>query len=178
MRFALLASIASLSILLAGCDLSPTANTDEKVAVQQEQMQSQALAQTGLPGITNFTELKMVKHLYELRDQKIATYTYVPDMNGKLWHLCNSIGYGLPYATQFSNPQRRVFYSSTNAAHSDYDLPQAEPNGLFMPSAAEGTWITCSNPNGQGSLEPVYIEPRVIVSPFKLRAEGEYAVTN
>jgi hypothetical protein len=173
----LIALAASLVLLMVvGCDNVTTRNTDEKISAQQEQMQSQALAQTGLPGITNFTELKLVKHLYELRDQKIVTYSYVPDMNGKLWHLCDSIGYGLPYGVQYSNPQRRVFYTPTNAAHSDYDLPQAEPNGLFMPASAEGTWITCVDPNGNGQIQPVYVEPRVIVSPFKLRAEGEYAV--
>jgi hypothetical protein len=123
-----------------------------------------------MPGITNFTEAKLVRHLYELRDQKILTYSYVPDMNGKLWHLCDSIGYGLPYGVQFSNPEK----STDNRA---YPMPQSEPNGLFMPATAEGTWITCINPNNPGDIAPVYVEPRVIVSPFKLRAEGEYALT-
>ena len=148
-----------------GCDQQ---TADKKVQVQQEEMQSQAQSQIGLPGITNFTEMKLVKHLYELRDQKVVTYTYVPDMNGKLWHLCDSFGFGLPYGVQFSNPEKH--------RSEGYNLPQAEPNGLFMPPSAEGTWITCANPNGSGDISPVYVEPRVIVSPFKLRAEGEYAL--
>jgi hypothetical protein len=146
-----------------GCDNS----ADKQIQEKQEQMQQQQMAQTGLPGITNFTEAKLVKHLYELRDQKILTYTYIPDMNGKLWHLCDSIGYGLPYGVQFSNPEKTSDRGT---------LPQSEPNGLFMPATAEGTWITCINPDKPGDIAPVYVEPRVIVSPFKLRAEGEYAL--
>lgn len=152
------------------CDDTPS--TDQKVQMQQEQMQAQQQAQTGMPGIVNFTESKLVKHLYELRDQKIVTYTYVPDLNGRLWHLCNSIGYGLPYGVQFSNPEKHIGGGNTY----NYNLPQAEPNGLYMPPTAEGTWIMCANPNAQGGVEPVYVEPRVIVSPFKLRSEGEYAL--
>jgi hypothetical protein len=154
---------------LAGCDDTPTPSADQKVQGQQEQMQQQAMAQTGMPGITNFTELKLVRHLYELRDQKVVTYTYVPDMNGRLWHLCNSIGYGLPYGVQFSNPEKQV------AEYQGWGtLPQSEPNGLYMPPTAEGTWVTCENPNKPGDISPVYVEPRVIVSPFKLTSAGEY----
>lgn len=152
-----------------GCAASSSA--DEQTQDRQEHMQQQQVAQTGLPGITNFTEAKLVKHLYELRDQKILTYTYVPDMNGKLWHLCNSIGYGLPYGVQFSNPEKVTSYHSSNYL----TLPQAEPNGLYMPSTAEGTWVTCINPNKPSDIAPVYVESRVITSPFKLRTMGEYA---
>jgi hypothetical protein len=156
-----------------GCDSAPKPTADQQTQARQEQMQRQQVAQTGMPGITNFTEAKLVKHLYELRDQKIVTYSYVPDLNGKLWHLCDSIGYGLPYSVQFSNPEKE---ESTPYSGVWYNLPQAEPNGLYMPSTAEGTWITCVDPSGNGEVQPLYVEPRVIVSPFKLRAEGEYAI--
>jgi hypothetical protein len=46
-------------------------------------------------------------------------------------------------------------------------LPQADPNGLFAPSSAEGTWVMCKDPGGS-DVRPVYIEPRIVVSPFKL----------
>lgn len=163
-----------LSIACAGCDddtVKPKA--DETIQRQQEALQQQAVAQTGLPGITNFTELKMVRHLYELRDAAITTYTYIPDMQGRLWHLCDSIGYGIPYATQFSSPEKNV-WTDGGGTHSwvNTNLPQSEPNGLFMPSEAAGTWVMCGT---KGGTEPVYIEPNVIVSPFKLHAVGEYA---
>jgi streptogramin lyase len=163
-------SFLSFTLLLASCAwVCGCDNTaDKQIQEKQEQMQQQQMAQTGLPGITNFTEAKLVKHLYELRDQKILTYSYIPDMNGKLWHLCDSIGYGLPYGVQFSNPEK--------ATARTYPMPQSEPNGLFMPTTAEGTWVTCINPNNPADIAPVYVEPRVIVSPFKLKAEGDYAL--
>lgn len=46
-------------------------------------------------------------------------------------------------------------------------MAQADPNGLFMPDAAEGTWILLKDPNGT-EVKPVYVEPRIVVSPFKL----------
>ena len=46
-------------------------------------------------------------------------------------------------------------------------MPQADPNGLFSPESAEGTWVLCSDPSGNGETRPVYVEPRIIVSPFK-----------
>ena len=168
-KLAILLFLSVLLLALVGCEGPPLA--DQKVAQKQEQLQSQAVAQTGMPGITNFTEYKMVRHLYELRDQAIATYTYIPDMNGKLWHLCDSVGFGIPYATQFSNPEKR--YPSADYTQTGYNIPQAEPNGLFMPAAAEGTWVMCGSEKG---TQPVYIEPRIIVSTIRLRAEGEYAV--
>lgn len=155
-----------------GCDV-PTPNADQQVQAKQEQMQQNAVSQTGMPGITNFTELKMMKHLYELRDQEIATYTYIPDMNGGLHHLCDSIGFGLPYATQFSNPEKNVWeQGSGGGAWVNTNLPQSEPNGLYMPAEAEGTWVMCGSKAG---IKPVYIEPRIIVSTIKLHSVGEYA---
>ena len=47
-------------------------------------------------------------------------------------------------------------------------LPQAEPNGMFSPAAAEGTWVMLKNPNGT-DVKPVYVESRIIVSPFPLK---------
>jgi hypothetical protein len=161
----LLAAVAI--VFLAGCDEPPA--SDKVQQEQSEQLAQQGNAQVGMPGVTSFTEKKLVRTLYELRDQKIATFAYIPDMNGRLWHLCDSIGYGLPYGTQFSNPEKHVWQNSAA-----YNIPQAEPNGLFMPPSAEGTWIMCSDPKKKGDIAPVYVEPRVIVSPFRLRANGEY----
>lgn len=151
-----------------GCDGPPVSDTTQQH--QQEQMSVQSNAQVGMPGINRFTEKRIMKRLYEMRDQNLVTYTYVTDMNGRLFHLCDSIGFGLPYGTQFSNPEKHIYDSQYNA----YNLPQAEPNGLFMPPTAEGTWVICAAEDKK-EFTPVYVEPRVIVSPFKLRSVGEYA---
>lgn len=170
--------IPSLFCLFVFCTaedcVSLNNSTDLKIQQQQEKIIQEANAQAGMPGITNFTEKKLVKKIYELRDQNISTYTYLQDMNGKLWHLCDSIGYGLPYSVQYSNPQKEVY--SGGYQNSFGAMPQAEPNGLFMPDSAEGTWVMCADPSGQ--ISPVYVEPRTIVSPFKLNASGEYFTKN
>ena len=174
--FPIAVTTIALAITLSGCGPETDNRTaDQKTQAKQETMQQQQVAQTGLPGITNFTEAKLIKHLYELRDTKVATYAYIPSYDGKLWHLCDSIGYGIPYATQFSNPEKVQNLTFGDGYHT-YTLPQAEPNGLFMPSSADGTWVICSNPSAEGGIDPVYVEPHVIVSPHKLRSEGEYEI--
>jgi hypothetical protein len=136
----------------------------------QEQLSDQAVAQVGMPGITNFTEKKIVRKLYELRDQNIATHAYVMDLNGHLHHVCESIGYGLPYGVQFTNPTKPL----TPEYHDSAMIGQAEPNGLFMPPTAEGTWVICADEKNKGNIVPVYIEPRVVVSPIPLKAVDEW----
>jgi hypothetical protein len=121
-----------------------------------------------MPAIKNFRERKLLKDIIELRDQTgLATYTYVfAEMTGQFTFLCASVGYGLPYATQFTNPEK-IDYSSGGTV---VTIPQADPNGLFSPAAAEGTWVMCSDPDGK-EARPVYVEPRIVVSPFKLETE-------
>lgn len=147
-----------LSVGLAGCfdDTS-----DDKQRRDQERILQEGTAQTGMPAIKNFRERKMLKEIIELRDQEgLTTYTYLfSEQTGKLIFFGETIGYGIPYATQYTNPEKYVYQGTT--------LPQADPNGLFFPASAEGTWILLKDPNGNG-VKPVYVEPRIVVSPFKL----------
>ena len=154
-------AIALLGVTLVGCD--DFTSSDEKQRAQQEQILKEGTAQTGMPAIKNFRERKLMKQIIEMRDQDgLVTYTYtVPETTGRPVFLCNSIGYGLPAATQYTNPQKYERISGVT-------LPQADPNGLFSPDSAEGTWVMCSDPSGNGKTRPVYVEPRIIVSPFKL----------
>jgi hypothetical protein len=140
--------------------------------VQEEQVQalaSEAQRQTGMPGISNFTEKKFAKYLYELRDQVgFSTFTYIVDFNGQLHFVCESIGYGIPYSVQYVNPE----YSADRWQGNWLTLPQAEPNGLFMPEGLSATWILCTD--GSGDIKPIYSEPELLVSPFELNAASSY----
>lgn len=151
---------------LTGCDDSPT--SDKKQSQQQETILQEATSTVGMPAIKNFRERRLLKDVYELRDQNgLATYTYLyNEYAGKLVFLCDSVGYGIPYATQFTSPQRPVRNWETQM-QGNVVLPQADPNGLFSPQAAEGTWVICKDPHGSDT-KTVYIEPRIVVSPFKL----------
>ncbi len=147
--------------LLVGCE---DTSSDGRQRSEQEIILQQATSQVGLPAIKNFRERKILKDIYELRDQEgLTTYTYVfNELQGKLVFLGESIGYGIPAAMQYTNPEKPL----ANLAEAS-TIRQADPNGLFSPDSAEGTWVLLKNPNGKEVL-PVYIEPRIVVSPFKL----------
>ena len=138
---------------------------------------NQASTIVGMPGITNFTEKRMLKMIYELRDNpKLVTYAYYVDLNGKRHKVCpsTSLGYGFPYATQYTAPKApRItapsYPSGEQGPWHTFDADQPEPNGLYMPNAAEGTWVLCLAPDGKNVL-PVYVEPRVMVYPFEMSA--------
>jgi hypothetical protein len=151
-------------LFFMGCEYQPSA--DQIQTQQQERILREGTAQTGMPAIKNFRERKLLKDVIELRDQDgLSTFTYlVAEQTGKLVFLCNSVGYGIPAATQYTSPQKIGDRSQGGYAV----LPQADPNGLFSPSSAEGTWVMCSDPAKTGKTKPVYLEPRIVVSPFKL----------
>ena len=148
------------------CGAPALAASEYDQQVQQEKMLAQARNSIGMPAITNFQEMRMLKQVLELRDQAVSTVTYIVDLGGKLHKVCDSIGYGIPYATQFTSPMRPA-KSSEVWQNGNVALPQADPNGLFSPASSEGTWVNCLNPDTK-KLAVVYIEPRVIVSPFTL----------
>lgn len=141
-------------IALLGCDESTRRNDEART----ENMMREMRAQVGLPNIANFTEAKFARQIAELRDQSIRTWTYYVDLNGNRHLLCESVGYALPYGVQLTNPMERISGPLT--------IPQAEPNGLYMPESAEASWVMCSD--GKGAVAPVYSEPRLLVSPFPL----------
>lgn len=147
-----------------GCTSEPS-TSDTVQRQQQETLLAEGTAAVGMPAIKNFRERRLLKMILELRDQSdFSTYTYVwSDVQGRWVFFCNSVGYGIPYATQYTSPQKLA----EGRAHYDLILPQADPNGLFSPSAAEGTWVMCKDLHGS-EVKPLYLEPRIIVSPFEL----------
>ena len=152
-------------LALSACD-EQRPSADEVQQHAQEQISEQGNQSVGMPAITNFAEKRLMKTILEMRDDpKLTTFTYTQDMNGKLHKRCNSIGYGLPYATQYTNPQKPTYNTQAVAI-----LPQADPNGLFSPASAAGTWVLCHDPKSD-KLYPVYFEPDVIVSPFELPSD-------
>jgi len=151
------------TVALAACSQSEYQPTSDQIQnAKQEEISRQSVQSVGLPAIKNFQEKRLMKDILEMRDDpKLVTYTYITDMNGRLHKICDSIGYGLPYATQYTSPMK-VSDSSYQLA-----MPQADPNGLYSPASADGTWILCKVP-GKDKVEPQYIEPHVIVTTYPL----------
>lgn len=177
--------VVLISLALVACGGKPTSSDLQRD--RQERMVNEGVQEVGVPSIKNFRELKLAKDIYEMRDQTgLVTYSYLENLNsvlvsghtalgGKLTFLCDSIGYPLPYSTQFTAPETMQRYylprregggNNSGETWGVERLPQAEPNGLFSPSSAEGTWVLCKDPNGK-DVRPVYTEPRVIVAQFK-----------
>jgi len=152
-------------LALASCN-EIQSSSDVIQQAQQERILKEGTAALGMPAIKNFREKRLLKDIIEMRDQDgLTTYTYIiAEQTGKLIFLGESIGYGIPAATQYTNPQKIADWSQQGGFAI---LPQADPNGLFSPASAEGTWVILKD-SKSNATKPVYIEPRVIVSPFRL----------
>jgi len=151
--------ICLMSIMLLASDCNGS-NSDRQMENATERAMQEANRQIGMPAITNFQERKLAKMIFELRDQAdLVCYAYIVSMHGKLVFIGKSIGYGLPYSIQYTNPEKYL--------HNGTTLPQADPNGLFMPTGLSATWLMLIDPK-TGKPKPVYFEPEIVVSPFQL----------
>ena len=164
----LLVGVVGMGASETGCNAPPSSNDIQQV--ESEKLLKEATAQTGMPALVNFRERKLLKEILELRDQDgLTTYTYTfAENSGTLHFLCNSIGYGIPYATQYTSPEALQYIDIGGNTRIE-TLPQADPNGLFNPASADGTWVMCADPTKNGKVRPIYVEPKVIVSPFPLQ---------
>lgn len=154
-----------------GCD-ERKMDSDQLQRDQQEKILQEGTSSVGMPAIKNFRERRLVRDIYELRDQDgLTTYTYLyNEMTGKLVFFGETIGYGVPYSAQFSNPEKIVDARGGSAGYHYMAIPQAEPNGLFTPASSSATWVMMKDPNGD-KVVPVYVEPLIVVSPFKLNID-------
>jgi hypothetical protein len=164
-RFIFGLALVATAFAVAACDeVQPSG--EQREARATEQLQNQAAVTVGMPAIVNFTEKRLLKMVYEMRDDPhLVTWSYYTDRSGGKHKVCptTSIGYGFPYATQFSNPNKVV----GSDVHALVAIAQPEPNGLFMPSASRGTWVICLAPDGK-NLKPVYVEQDVMAYPFPM----------
>ena len=161
-------------LMSAGCESQTMNESADEIAQKQTELSlKEANKQVGMPAIVNFQERKLMKLILELRDQEnIITYCYLfSEMDGKIGQfLGKGIGYGIPAATQFTAPEKLVDVSDygirSYQSNDGMVIPQADPNGLFMPTATSATWYMLLDK--EGKPHPVYIEPLIIVSPIKL----------
>ena len=152
-----------ICLTLTGC-VTISESPDEEMRRKTKWLMAEVNKQLWLPAIVNFQEKKLAKMIFELRDQeKLSTFTYITAKNtGKQMLLCKSMGYGLPYSVQYTNPMKEERVYNWAIA-----LPQADPNWLFMPDGLSATWVMCIDPWTK-QPRPVYVENEIIVSPFKL----------
>ena len=163
--------LVSVSFLF-GCN-TENETADSIQAKQTEIALSEAQRQIGMPNIVNFQQRKMLKWIFELADKSdLVTYSYIKaDMSGKLIFIGKTLGYGVPFSAQFTNSERVVQMDHQIGKNlSSYylgKLPQADPNGLFMPTSSSATWVIMIHPE---TGEPVvdYWEPELITKTFPM----------
>lgn len=145
------------AVTLQGCTQRP-ATADETQNAQQEKLSAAAVAAVGMPDITNNAEKRMMKEILEERDKMHRTWTYMRDMQGRFHFVCDSVGYGLPSATQYTSPAK--IDRNYGSAGGNVVTPQADPNGLYSPAATDATWVLCLNPKTK-KAEAQYFEDKV-----------------
>ena len=178
MSFLVCVFIAAFTMGMNECsDGSKEKTADQVQANATKRLLNEAQREVGMPNIKNFQQRKLMKMIQELCDQAdLITYTYIKsEYTGKLIFLGKSVGYGVPFSAQFTNPERIVDTEIEGGVQNKYNdngevqvLPQADPNGLFMPTSSSATWVMLVNPE-TNKPEPVYIESEITVSPFKLK---------
>lgn len=162
----LAASLIAISSLVTGCEFEESSTQAEQR--QQEMLSKEANSQVGMPEITRFFEKRQLKKILKSRDNpSYLTYTYVMvPGTGKRRLVCpgsgRSIGFGIPYSTQYTAPQKVITRLGDNVV-----IPQPDPNGLYMPESSEATFVMCVNPKG-GDPFPVMVEDRTQASPVPL----------
>jgi hypothetical protein len=181
-----LAVVALVCVLLVACGGTAYQSNDARIAQQQEDQIAEAYAQVPPAKIVNWNERRMANLIQEMRDKEnLQTWTYTKNMDGKYTFVCESVSYGLPYNTRTNNPMHYEYLSTRSGVWNPGDatyttdkqgnrvwgehhiVPQAEPNGLFIPDSAKGTWNLCRGPE-DGKIHVTYQEEDVAVFPYRL----------
>lgn len=150
--------LAGAAILAIACETADTREERNTVQRQKEQFRKSHPA----PFFEWSLESHLMTKLYQARNSAVSTWSYVWDpFRGKISWECPSIGFPIPGGTQLTNPEQWVRGGTSGT--SIVVLPQAEPNGLFSPQTAMGTYVMCVNPDG--TVSPAYVEDNVRTFP-------------
>lgn len=158
-----------LCLVLTGCGSSTYDTNAYEEKVYQEQLMQQAADEVGNPEITEFYEKKLAKEILELRDDSsLVCYAYTrSEMTGKYVFLGRSMGYGLPYSTQYTCPETYLDDPHGTADAGSIVIEQADPNGLYSPDGLSATWLwLIDEETGEPNIS--YVEQEIFVSQSKL----------
>lgn len=151
-----------------GCEERKSPIVEERQQEQTDKILSEIDRQVGMPNIVNFQQKKLMKMIYEQTDREdLICYVYLQSQwTGKLVYIGKSLGYGVPFSAQYTNPIKFVDDPNGSWDAGSIVIPQADPNGLYMPTSSSATWLLMLDE--EGKPHPVYIEPLIVVSPFPL----------
>ena len=147
-----------------GCQQTDRNSAARREQTQQNAQQDHMLRTQPVPAFQWSLERHLAIEIYKARQRQVPTTSLVQsDFTGKVMWQCDSIGFPLPYATQLTNPQQALNFGTNVGVTS---VGQAEPNGLYSPASADGTWVPCVDE--KGNIAPVYEERKVSVFPRKV----------
>jgi hypothetical protein len=108
-----------------------------------------------LPAITNYYEYEQLRQIYEQRDNPhLIMNAYLQSNDGSLRCLGKVEGFGIPYGTQWSQPQ-----TGTGGS-----VP--EPNGLYPSTNTAADWVRLIGPDGKPHVS--FVEPNLIITDMVL----------
>jgi hypothetical protein len=91
----------------------------------------------------------------------LLTYTYtVAEQTGQLVWFCDSVGFPIPTATQYTNPEKLEHHYGEVLT-----LPQADPDGTFKPTSADASWVICID--NKGKQQVTYVEPKIVTFQYR-----------
>lgn len=159
---------AAMALALTACG-KPIKNNDaaDRQAAATRQSMDSADREIGMPRIANYAQRKLLKNAYEDMDQTTLVYVYVQALDGRFVCLGQAVGYGVSLGTQFTAPYVNEFPGI--AERGIAQVPQPEPNGLYMPESGAATIVNLVDPV-TGKARTSLVEPDVVTSPNKLPA--------
>ena len=170
----IMALLAIGGIVLADACGGNTPTSSRHEAGQVENAQARYVRTVPVPSFQFPTERYMIQQLYIARNNAVQTYSFVRSpFTGKVLWSCSSIGFPIPYSTQMTNPMTPL----NPDYHDSALIPQPEPNGVYPPSGAMGTWVLCTN--ADGTISPSYQEPNVesYLTPMKeVKVDSSYVL--
>ena len=150
-----------------GCQQTNRNSAARREQTQQNAQQDHMLRTQPVPAFQWSLERHLAIEIYKARQRHVPTTSLVQsDFTGKVMWQCDSIGFPLPYATQLTNPQQGTDVRNNYVSLGVTTIGQAEPNGLYSPASADGTWVPCVD--DKGNIAPVYEERKVSVFPRRV----------
>lgn len=168
--------------LFVGCEeVEATKSSTQIESQKQEELSRQAMLAVDLPNIRNFYEKKTYKKILEMRDNpKLVNYLYTKnEMTGKWVYEGKCIGFGIPYSTQYTNPEKMGHIDGGQyGARNPYTVPQADPNGLYSTPNGSATWIIKVDDKGLQTVEYIESEIRVTQNKLNKRLVESWSLTD
>ncbi len=150
-----------MALSIAGC----TDHTSQSEEMEYtENLMKQANDEVGQPNITEFYEKKLAKEIFEKRDDSnLICYVYNQSLDGQYIYIGQSMGYGLPYSTQYTAPTVDEIVSGGYTK----TVVQADPNGLYTADGLSATWLMMVD-DETGETYMMYCEPTIVVTENKI----------